>query len=152
MEARAAAESEVVLRQQMLPTDANSYGDVHGGVIMKLADTAAGLAAMRHARSRAVTVVVDSMTFEESVHVGDLVHVTVNLTWTGNTSMEIKVQVEAEQVVTGTVRPTSTAYFVYVALDQFGRPTAVPPLKLETEEQRAQFAAAEKRRAARLAK
>jgi uncharacterized protein (TIGR00369 family) len=151
-ESRAATDSEIVLAQLMLPNDANPYGDVHGGVVMKLVDTAAGLAAARHARARAVTVAMDSMTFEAPVHVGDLVRVAARLTWTGRTSMEIEVTVEAEEVLTGTSRRTSTAYLVYVALDDDGNPRPVPPLAVESEAERVRWAAAERRRAARLAR
>lgn len=150
-ETRTPADSEVMLAQLMLPDDANPSGDVHGGVVMKLVDTAAGLVAMRHARSRAVTVAMDSMTFEAPVHIGDLLHLVARLTWTGRTSMEIQVVVEAEHVLTGVRRRTSTAYLVYVALDGNGKPHPIPPLTPETEEDRARWAAAERRRAVRLA-
>lgn len=147
---RSADDSELVLRQQMLPTDANSYGDVHGGAIMKLVDTAAGLAAMRHSRSRAVTVAVDSMSFRAPVHVGDLVHVRGRLTWVGTSSMEVEVTVEAEKVIEGTIAHTSTAYLVFVALDDEGKPHHVPPLLLESDTDRAKWKAAERRRQIRL--
>lgn len=149
---RATAESEVLLAQLMLPNDANPYGDVHGGVVMKLVDTAAGLAAARHARARAVTVAMDSMTFEAPVHVGDLVHVVARLTWTGRTSMEIEVTVDAEHVLTGERRQTSKAYLVYVALNEDGVPQPVPALAIETDEDRARWDAAVRRRAVRLAR
>lgn len=148
---KTAAESVVTLAQLMLPNDANPSGDVHGGVVMKLVDTAAGLTAMRHANSRCVTVAMDSMTFEAPVHVGDLVHLRSVLTWTGRTSMEIEVTVEAENILAGTRRRTSTAYLVYVALDSDARPRPVPPLVPATAEERARWAAAERRRAVRLA-
>ncbi len=148
---RTAAESAVALAQLMLPDDANPSGDVHGGVVMKLVDTAAGIAATRHARSRCVTAVVDSMTFEAPVHIGDLLHLNARLTWTGRTSMELRVDVQAENIRTGERRRTSTAYLVYVALDETGKPHAVPPLLIETDEERAAWAAAERRRAVRLA-
>jgi acyl-CoA hydrolase len=144
------AESAVTLGQLMLPNDANPSGDVHGGEIMKLIDTAAGLAAMRHSRSRSVTVAMDSMTFEAPVHVGDLVHLNALLTWAGRTSMEIEVVVEAENILAGTRRRTSTAYLVYVALDDEGRPRPVPALIPTTDEEHARWAAAERRRAVRL--
>lgn len=149
-ETRKPAESVVTLTQLMLPNDANPSGDVHGGVVMKLVDTAAGMAAMRHARSRAVTVAMDSMTFEAPVHVGDLLHVTGCLTWTGRTSMEIEVVVEAEDVLAGTTRRTSIAYLVYVALGPDGKPTPIPALAAESEEEKARWRAAEKRQARRL--
>ena len=150
MDPRPADQSAVVLAQQMLPNDANAQGDVHGGAVMKMVDTAGAMAAMRHARSRVVTVVVDSMTFQEPVHVGDLVHVSARLTWTGRTSMEVAVAVEAEDVVHGTRRRTSDAFLVYVALDDDGHPRPIPPLLAETAEERAAWAAAEARRDARL--
>lgn len=150
-ETRTPADSEVILAQLMLPNDANPSGDVHGGVVMMLVDTAAGLAATRHARSRTVTVAMDSMTFEAPVHIGDLLHLVARLTWTGRTSMEVEVVVEAEDVMTGVRRRTSTAYLVYVALDADGRPRPVPPLAPATAEDRARWAAAERRRAARMA-
>lgn len=143
-------ESEVVLAQLMLPDDANPSGDVHGGVVMKLVDTAAGIAAIRHARSRAVTVAMDSMTFEAPVHIGDLLQLRARLTWTGTTSMEIEVTVEAENVLKGERRRTSTAYLVYVALDETGHPHPVPPLAVETDEDRLRWVAAERRRKVRL--
>ena len=148
---RSAGDSVVTLGQLMLPNDANPSGDVHGGVVMKLVDTAAGLTAMRHAHSRCVTVAMDSMTFEAPVHVGDLVHLHSVLTWTGRTSMEIEVTVEAENILAGTRRRTSTAYLVYVALDAKGHPKPVPPLVPATDEERVRWAAAERRRAVRLA-
>lgn len=141
----------MTLGQLMLPNDANPSGDVHGGVVMKLVDTAAGLAAMRHSHSRSVTVAMDYMTFEAPVHIGDLVHLTATLTWTGRTSMEIEVIVEAEDILAGTRQRTSTAHLVYVALDEDGHPKPVPRLIPTTEEERARWASAERRRAARLA-
>jgi len=148
---RTPAESVVTLGQLMLPDDANPSGDVHGGVVMKLVDTAAGLAAMRHARSRCVTAVIDSMTFEAPVHIGDLLHLDARLTWTGRTSMEIEVIVETEDILAGTRIRTSTAYVVYVALDANARPTPVPSLITTTDEERERWAAAERRRSLRLA-
>lgn len=145
-------ESEVTLAQLMLPSDANPLGNVHGGAIMKLADTAAGIAAARHARRPAVTVMMDSMTFLHPVYVGDLVTLHARLTWTGTTSMEVEVTVTAENLLQGTVTHTSTAYLVYVALDEAGHPAPVPPLVVETPEERRRWQEAEERRAHRLAR
>ena len=142
---------EHILAQQMLPQDANPHGDVHGGAVMKLVDTCGALAAVRHARSRVVTAVMDSMTFEAPVHVGNVVHLRACLTWTGRTSMEVKVVAEAEDVLTGDRRVTSEAYLVYVALDEAGRPQPVPPFVPSSDEERAEWARAEQRRATRLA-
>lgn len=148
---RRVSESETTLAQLMLPTDANPHGNVHGGTIMKLVDNAAGIAATRHAHRRVVTVMMDSMTFLHPVYVGDLVMLQARLTWTGRTSMEVEVVVEAENVPTGRVTRTSTAYLVYVALDDEGHPCPVPPLLLETEEERRRWQEAEARHAYRLA-
>jgi uncharacterized protein (TIGR00369 family) len=142
--------AELTLAQVMLPEDANPRGNVHGGTLMKLADTAGGVCATRHTRKRVVTVVMDSMTFEEPVYVGDLVVVHATVTWTGRTSIETEVNIRAENALTGEVRQISTAYFVYVAIDENGRPTPVEPLRVETPDQRRSWQAAEERRARRM--
>lgn len=145
------SERHVVLAQVMLPADANPSGDVHGGTLMKLADTAGGIAAVRHAKRRVVTAIADSMTFEHPVKVGDLVLVDAQVSWVGRTSLEVEVSVFAEKVLTGERRRTSLAYFVFVALGDDGRPHEVPPLELRTDEERARFSRAEDRRQFRLA-
>jgi acyl-CoA hydrolase len=141
----------VVLAQVMLPADANASGDVHGGTLMKLADTAGGIAAVRHARRRVVTAVADSMTFEYPVKVGDLVLLEAEVSWVGRTSIEVEVAMAAEDIVSGQRRRTSLAYFVYVALGSDGRPVEVPPLDVLTDAERKRFARAEERRRFRLA-
>ena len=141
---------ELTLAQVMLPEDANPRGNVHGGTLMKLADTAGGVCATRHTRCRVVTVVMDSMTFEEPVYVGDLVTVHAQVTWTGRTSIETEVSIRAENTLSGEVRQVSSAYFVYVAIDQNGRPSPVRPLEVTTPEQRQRWQAAEERRARRM--
>jgi acyl-CoA hydrolase len=123
---------------------------VHGGALMKLADTAGGVCATRRTRQRVVTVAMDSMTFEEPVYVGNLVVVHALVTWTGRTSIETEVTIQAEDTLTGQVRRISTAYFVYVAIDEHGRPTPVNPLEPATAEQRRRWKEAEERRARRL--
>jgi uncharacterized protein (TIGR00369 family) len=144
------SEDELTLAQVMLPEDANPRGNVHGGTLMKLADTAGGVCATRHARQRVVTAVIDSMTFEQPVYVGNLVVLNACVTWTGRTSIETEVRIQAEDVLSGEVRHISTAYFVYVATDEHGRPTPVRPLEITTPEQRRRWHDAEKRRAIRL--
>jgi uncharacterized protein (TIGR00369 family) len=145
------SERHVVLAQMMLPVDANPQGDVHGGTLMKLADTAGGIVAIRHARRRVVTAIADSMTFEYPVKVGDLVVLDAQVTWVGRTSLEAEVSINTEKVVTGERRGTSLAYFVYVALGDDGRPHELPPLEIRTEAERARFARAEERRRFRFA-
>ncbi len=142
--------SQTTLAQVMLPEDANPQGHVHGGTLMKLADTAGGTCGSRHTRHPVVTVVMDSMTFEQPVYVGDLVLVRACVTWTGHTSLETEVTIDAENVLSGAVRRVSTAFFVYVAIDEHGRPTPVRPLKVTSEEERRRWEDAEHRRAMRL--
>ena len=135
----------------MQPQDANLYGNVHGGYVMKLMDEAGASAAIRHARQPVVTVAVDQMHFREPIHIGDLLTVTAGLTHVGRTSIEVRVEVQAENLVTRQVKHTNTAYFVYVALDADGRPAPVPPLRLDSDAERRQADEAEKRQAYRLA-
>jgi acyl-CoA hydrolase len=139
------------MAELMLPSDANPFGHVHGGTIMKLVDSAAGVAAHRHARSQVGTVRIDDMSFVAPVYVGNLVTLkaSVNAVW--RTSMEIGVRVEAEDLFTGIVTHTSSAYLVFVALDAENRPIEVPRLVAETPEERRRLAEAELRRAHRLA-
>ena len=144
------AAPDLQLAQVMQPEDANPHGNVHGGTLMKLADTAGGTCATRHARRPMVTVVMDSMTFEQPVYVGNLVVLRAHVTWTGRTSLETEVTIDAEDLLSGEVRRISTAYFVYVAIDEQGRPTPVRPLEVKTQEQRRRWQEAEQRRARRL--
>lgn len=139
LEGKRVSESRVTLTQLMGPGDANTLGNVHGGIIMKLCDEAAGMAATKHARRPSVTVVVDSMAFHSPVHVGNLVTVSAEVSWVGHTSMEVRVVVNAEDVLHGEITHTNTAYFVYVALDESGKPTPVPGLIFETDEERERF-------------
>ena len=150
MEGKRAEESRVTLSQLMGPGTANTIGNVHGGHIMKLCDEAGAMAAVRHARRPVVTVAIDSMTFHSPVNIGNLVTVTAEVNWTGRSSMETRVHVTAENVLSGETTHTNTAYFVYVALGEQGRPTPVPTLVCDTEEEKAQFERAAARQALRL--
>src|SRR5512142_814273 len=114
--------SRITLSQLMHPEHANLLGNVHGGWIMKLVDEAGALACMRHAQRNVVTVAVDSMTFRQPIKIGDLVILHAEVSYTGHTSMEATVEVLAENPVTGAQTHTNTAYLVYVALDDEGRP------------------------------
>lgn len=142
--------SRVTLALLMQPMDANHHGNVHGGVIMRLMDEAGGSAAMRHAGRPVVTVVVDQVLFREPIHIGDLVTFTASLTYVGRTSLETRIEVTAQNLLTGERTHTNTAYFVYVALDEAGHPTPVPPLQPETDDEHAQWAAAQERQRYRL--
>jgi acyl-CoA hydrolase len=131
--------------------DANTAGNVHGGVIMHLCDEVAGIAAVRHSGRRVVTAAMDRMTFRHPVFVGALVNVsaTVNAAW--RSSMEVGVRVESENVRTGEVVHTSTAYLTMVALDDEGRPAEVHPIKPETVDEQRRAREAQLRRDNRLA-
>jgi uncharacterized protein (TIGR00369 family) len=146
------SDSQVTLSQFMQPEHANNLGNVHGGWIMKLIDEAGGLCATRHARRPAVTVAVDSLRFLSPVHVGDLVTFTAHLNWTGRTSMEVEVNVEAEHLLTGQKTHTNSAYLVFVALAEEGHPVEVPGLMLETEEERRRWMQGARRQAERLSR
>ncbi len=143
------ADSRVRLSQFMSPNYANPLGNVHGGEIMRLADEAGALAAIRHARSHVVTVFMDSMSFMEPIFVGNLVTLDAEVTYVGTTSMETRVEVVAENPLTGIKTTTNVAYFVYVAIDGQGKPHSVPPIVATTDEQRARMDAARERQAYR---
>ena len=142
--------SRVIISQLMHPEHANLLGNVHGGWIMKLADEAGALSCMRHAQKKVVTVAIDSMTFQQPIKLGDLVILTSEVAYTGRTSMEAAVEVVAENPITGERTHTNTAYLVYVALDDEGRPTSVPPVKAETEEDRRKLEQGQERQKRRL--
>jgi acyl-CoA hydrolase len=146
---RTAADSQVELVQLMTVVDANN---VHGGTIMKLVDTAAGLAAARHCGGLAVTAAMDEMVFLEPVYVNDLVTVRAMVNDAGRTSMEVGVRVEAQSVSGHRTVHTSSAYLVYVALDEHGKPRPVPPVTAQSDEQRQRQREAKVRREARLSR
>lgn len=144
------ADSRVTLSQLMQPEFANLRGAVHGGWIMKLADEAGGLAAIRHAQTEVVTVAIDQMSFDHPIRIGDLVILEAEVTYVGNSSMETRVVVTAENPLTGERLHTNTAYLVYVALDENGRPTRVPRLTAETPEEQRRMRHGGQRQADRL--
>ena len=143
-------ESQVALNQLMLPEHANPMGSVHGGNIMKLVDETGGLCAMRHSRRPVVTVAMDSMTFHSPVQVGDMLMLDANMTWTGSSSMEVEVMVKTENLISGEQTHTNTAYLVYVALDDNGKASPVPPLIVETSEEQRRWQEARARQRRRL--
>lgn len=143
--------SHITLAQMMYPEYANYHGFVHGGVIMKLVDEAGGLACVRHAQRRVVTLVIDQLTFREPIRIGDLVTLTAEVTYAGRTSMEAEIHVTAENPVTGVCTHTNTAYLVYVAVDEDGKPAPVPPLIAENDVQLKRMEEAKARQAYRLA-
>jgi acyl-CoA hydrolase len=150
MQGRHPRESEAVMSELMMPQHANIMGNVFGGVLLSLVDRAAAVAAIRHARRPCVTVSVDKVNFREPIRVGELVTALARVNFTGRTSMEIGVKVMAENVLTGEQRHTNSCYLTYVALDDHGQPTQVPPIVPETPDEKRRYARAAKRRATRV--
>jgi acyl-CoA hydrolase len=144
--------SRITLSQVMQPEHANNLGNVHGGWIMKLVDEAGALAAMRHAQKRVVTIAVDQMVFRHPIRTTDLVIINAEVSYTGHTSIETEVQVLAENPITGERWHTNTAYVVYVAMDEYGHPTPVPPIIPENEAQRLRMETGSQRQAQRKAR
>lgn len=144
------SETAVLLAQLMQPADANFMGVIHGGVIMKLIDETAGVCAFRFCRTRCVTAAIDRIDFHYPVDIGSMVRFSAMVNHAGRTSMEIGVRVEAEDLKTGALTHTNSAYLVFVAIDENGRPTQVPPLEPVTELERRRWREAEERRRHRL--
>ena len=144
------AETHHETTQLMMPQHANVLGNVFGGVILAMMDTAAGIAALRHARTVCVTASVDRVDFREPIHIGDLVVMKASVNYVGRSSMEVGVRVETEHLLTGERRHTNSCYLTFVAIDRNGRPIPVPPITPETPDQVRRYEAAKQRRARRL--
>lgn len=134
----------------VLPNDANTMGNVLGGRVLHWIDLAAAIVAHRHCRTEAVTASMDEVSFLAPIRVGQMAVIGARMTYVGRTSMEIRVDVQSEDLMTGERRQTSTAYLTFVAVDGDGHPADVPPLLLETEDEKREAKAAEARRSARL--
>ena len=143
-------ETRLTMERLVLPTDANVYGNAHGGMIIKYIDEAAGIVAHRHARSNIVTASIDRMDFYEPVFIGNVLILKAALNYTGTTSMEIGVRVEAEDMDTGHVTHTGSCHLVYVALGKNGKPVPIRPVLPETDEEKRWHENAKKRRDERI--
>ena len=131
---KCAQDSSVIISRVMMPEDANPAGIVHGGVIMKEIDNAAGVTAVRHTRKVCVTASIDRMDFHKPAFIGNLLTIKAGINYTGKTSMEIGARIETEDLMTGVKTHLASAYLTFVALGQDKRPVKVPPLMLVTEE------------------
>jgi uncharacterized protein (TIGR00369 family) len=151
LEPKPVSASQVTLVQLMEIGDANIAGIVHGGTIMKLVDTAAGLAAMKHCGGPAVTVSMDTMSFLAPVRIGDMVTVRASVNDVGRTSLEVGVRVESENVLSGERTHTGSAYLVFVALDEEDKPRPVPSVVAQGQTQQRRQKEAKIRRQTRLA-
>ena len=144
------AESATEMTQVVLPNDANPLGYILGGTVMHLIDIAGAIAAHRHARTPLMTAAVDGLQFLHSIKVGDLIILRARVTAVFTTSIEVEVEVFSEGTLTGERKQTSLAYLTFVAIDRQGGRVRIPPLLLETEEEKQKARDAEVRRAARL--
>ncbi len=142
--------SEVEMTELVLPNDTNTLGNLLGGRLMHWIDIAGAMAASRHAGKVVATVALDSLDFRHPARMGEMVILKAKLTWAGRTSMEVLVKAYAENIKTSSVIMTNKAYLTFVALDDNGSPTAVPPLIPESEEEKKNFTEAEERRNERL--
>ena len=147
-----AAESATEMVQMVLPNDANPLGFVLGGTVMHLIDIAGAIACHRHTRTLLVTAAVDDLQFLHSIKVGDLIILQARVTCVFKTSLEVQVDVFSEEILTGKRQMTSTAFLTFVAIDRDGAKVKVPPLVVETEEERRVCEEAHRRRELRLQK
>jgi acyl-CoA hydrolase len=150
MNSKPASESATEMVQVVLPNDANPLGHILGGSVMHLIDIAGAIAAHRHTRSQVVTAAVDDLQFLHPIKVGDLIILNAKVTCTFRTSLEVQVDVRSEETLTGERKLTSRAFLTFVALGEDGERKPVPPLLVQTDEERDAQQAARARRAERL--
>jgi acyl-CoA hydrolase len=148
---RAARLSYVEKTEIVLPGHTNQLGNIFGGQLMAWVDIAGSIAAARHARAVCVTASIDALHFVAPVRLGQHVVIRAAVNWTGRTSMEVGARLESEEPSTGERRLVAKAYLTFVAIDEHGRPRAVPPVAAETEDEQRRMRDAELRRASRLA-
>jgi len=134
------------MTELVLPNDTNLLGNLLGGRMMHWMDIAGAMAATRHSNKVVATVAIDSVDFRHPVRMGEIVTLKAKLTWVGNTSMEVMVNAYAENPKSGAVIHTNQAFFTFVALDGNGKPSPVPQLRLETQEERDLFESALQRK------
>jgi acyl-CoA hydrolase len=131
--------SKMTTVRLMMPTDANILGNVFGGAIMRYMDEVAGIVAFHHARKIVVTASIDRMDFYAPVFVGNLLVLKAAVNYVGNTSMEVGVKIEAEDLLTGETTHTGSCYLTYVALDEKGRPSPVEKIVPVTKDEKRRF-------------
>jgi acyl-CoA hydrolase len=152
MRARCVEDSQVVMTELIMPNDTNALGNCMGGRVMHLIDVAAAIASRRHAQTTCVTAAIDEIVFHEPVPMGSVIALMASVNLANRTSMEVGVRVEIEVLKSGLRRHCASAYLTFVALDDTGHPTPVPPIEAKTEDEKRRRAAAEQRRAERLAR
>ncbi len=145
MKAKKPSDSKAEITVRMFPSEANPAGNIFGGEILKQIDTVAGIVAQRHCETNAVTASIDRVNFLKPVFVGNVLDLHARINYVHRSSMEIEITVEAEDLRTGNKALTGTAFVTMVALDDNGKPTPVPELILETEDEKKRFKDGEKR-------
>jgi acyl-CoA hydrolase len=146
MIAKKISESRTLMSQLMMPNDANQMGTIHGGVILSIADKVAYVCGCRHADSYCVTASVDRVSFDSPIKVGQLVTFEATIRYVGRTSMEVGIDIYAEDLLTRIKTHTNACYFTMVAIDENGKPKTVPQLILETEDEKIRFEQAKLRK------
>lgn len=146
MQGKTVSESEVVMQHVPMPDETNIAGFMHGGHLLKHIDTAGGTCASRHARSRIVTASLERMDFLAPINLGALITLRATVHLVGKTSIDVGVYVDTENVLTGETRRVAECFLTFVALDARGKPVAVPPLIILTEEEQKRYEAAVERR------
>ena len=142
-------QNELTMSVLMTPDLANFTGNVHGGDLLKMLDQVAYACASRYSGGYVVTLSVDQVIFREPIHVGELVTFLASVNYVGKTSMEVGIRVQAENIQNRTIRHTNSCYFTMVAVDQYGKPTRVPPLEIKDSLQECRQKAAQMRKALR---
>ncbi len=150
LDPRPMSASRATMTELMMPHMANNMGNVFGGVVLSLMDRVASVAAIRHAQAQCVTVSMDRVDFKEPIHLGELLTAKANVNYVGRTSLEVGVQVLAENIVTGVTRHTNSSYLTFVAIDDQGRPKPVPPVAPESDDEKRWYEAAKRRRERRI--
>jgi len=151
MEGKTIKDTAIIFSHFVTPQDANYYGNVHGGVIMRMIDDCGGVVAARHSHANTVTASVDRIDFHNPAFIGEILTFKAALNFVGKTSMEVGVRVDTENIMTGEKRHIASAYLTYVALDDKRKPVEVPPVIPETPEDKRRNKEAASRRELRLA-
>ena len=150
LQGKLARNSTVIMTEIVLPSDANALGTIFGGRVMSWIDIAGAISAGRHARRVVVTASIDALNFLAPIKIGHVVHILASVNFASRTSMEVGVRVDSENPITGEIRHTATAYTTFVAIDDHGKPTPVPPVIAETPDEKRRFEKAKQRRETRL--
>lgn len=149
MEARPVSQSKVIMTELVLPSHTNALGTIFGGTVMSWIDIAAAICAQRHSQKQVVTAHMDDMHFVAPARKGWVINLKASVNYVGTTSMEVGVRVDAENPQSGETFHTATAYLTFVALDSNGRPSSVPPIRVESEDEKRRYKAAAERVLAR---